>query len=288
MERQKPTNQIHHKDDFSKALIESTASYFSGKKFLGEEGIPSLEKKSNPDNFASKDPKANAHASDPAVALNTDLKTGKGVKQSHGATIKYTNVVAKEEVEKEKEEKGEKKHKEGKAEEKKEAMKEAFNLQVDGVHYVFEKKNAEGKEQGADGKACWKGYKFAGTEGGEDKCVKEEIGIIELDEKAPPGAKYERMVKHIKKGYSEGGVTKKEKSIAYATAWKAKGKEKKEMKEGLDPVGKEDKDIDNDGDHDKSDKYLAARRKKIGKVLSAKKKMAENLDIEKEIQEEKK
>jgi len=30
---------------------------------------------------------------------------------------------------------------------------------------------------------------------------------------------------------------------------------------GLDPVGKEDKDIDNDGDHDKTDKYLLNRRK---------------------------
>jgi hypothetical protein len=30
---------------------------------------------------------------------------------------------------------------------------------------------------------------------------------------------------------------------------------------GLDPVGGEDKDIDNDGDHDKSDKYLLNRRK---------------------------
>ena len=40
----------------------------------------------------------------------------------------------------------------------------------------------------------------------------------------------------------------------------------------LDPVGKEDKDIDNDGDHDKSDKYLIARRKKVGKILAMKKK----------------
>lgn len=43
-----------------------------------------------------------------------------------------------------------------------------------------------------------------------------------LDEKAPPGAKAERMVKHIKKGYAKDGkITPKEKSIAYATAWKA-------------------------------------------------------------------
>ena len=44
-----------------------------------------------------------------------------------------------------------------------------------------------------------------------------------LDEKAPPGAKAERMVKHIKHGYAkDGNLTDKEKGIAYATAWKAK------------------------------------------------------------------
>lgn len=49
-----------------------------------------------------------------------------------------------------------------------------------------------------------------------------------LSEKAPPGDKYERMVKHIKKGYAKDGkATDKEKSIAYATAWKAKNKSKK-------------------------------------------------------------
>ncbi len=43
-----------------------------------------------------------------------------------------------------------------------------------------------------------------------------------LDEKAPPGDKAERMVKHIKKNYSKDGkLTPTEKSIAYATAWKA-------------------------------------------------------------------
>ena len=35
----------------------------------------------------------------------------------------------------------------------------------------------------------------------------------------------------------------------------------------LDPVGQEDKDIDNDGDHDKSDKYLLNRRKVRGKAI---------------------
>lgn len=104
---------------------------------------------------------------------------------------------------------------------------------------LSEKKNKEGKEQGADGKACWKGYKYAGTENGKDKCVKEEefAGNYEgplyaqhpdlVQEKAPPGAKFERMVKHIKKRYAKkGGLSDKEKSIAYATAWKSKNKKK--------------------------------------------------------------
>jgi hypothetical protein len=57
--------------------------------------------------------------------------------------------------------------------------------------------------------------------------VKEEEE--QIDEKAPPGAKYERMVKHIKKGYAKGGLTPQEKSIAYATAWKAYGKKNEEV-----------------------------------------------------------
>jgi hypothetical protein len=153
-------------------------------------------------------------------------------------------------------------------------------------------------------KTCWKGYKKQGTKVKGDKevnnCVKAGVeyeGEEDLAEVAPPGAKAERMVKHIKKSYSKDGkLTDKEKSIAYATAWKAKNKgmkeeyceddkeekmgksskkkhEKMEMKkEGMDPVGKEDGDIDNDGDKDKSDKYLAARRKKIGKIMAMKKK----------------
>ena len=28
------------------------------------------------------------------------------------------------------------------------------------------------KKKGSDGKACWKGYRFAGTKKGKDKCVK--------------------------------------------------------------------------------------------------------------------
>ncbi len=44
-------------------------------------------------------------------------------------------------------------------------------------------------------------------------------------------------------------------------------KETKLDEKKLDPVGKEDKDIDNDGDHDKSDRYLLNRRKVRSKVI---------------------
>ncbi len=57
----------------------------------------------------------------------------------------------------------------------------------------------------------------------------------DLEEKAPPGAKAERMVKHIKKGYAKDGkLTAKERSIAYATAWKQHNKEKNESIQGED------------------------------------------------------
>jgi hypothetical protein len=53
--------------------------------------------------------------------------------------------------------------------------------------FTAEAKNKEGKEQGADGKACWSGYKYAGTEGGKDKCVKSEAW--EKPEKEEKGEK---------------------------------------------------------------------------------------------------
>jgi len=43
---------------------------------------------------------------------------------------------------------------------------------------------------------------------------------------------------------------------------------KKDEDENLDPVGKEDGDIDNDGDKDDSDEYLGKRRKAIKKAMA--------------------
>jgi hypothetical protein len=55
---------------------------------------------------------------------------------------------------------------------------------------------------------------------------------------------------------------------------KREGEKPKEKKK-LDPVGKEDGDVDNDGDKDKSDKYILNRRKAIGAAMAKKKGMSE-------------
>jgi len=239
MERQKPTTSVKHNDEFSKALMDSYTRWMGGETFQGtniyEETYPELQKKGGEDDFRKKDPKANAGAPDPAV----DLRTGSGVKQSHGAEIKdTTKVVAREEREL--------CESCGKAKcacgDKKDMKKETVEFELDGVTYVFE---AE-KKKGLDGKACWKGYKQMGTKqkGGKtvDNCVKA--------------------------GYEPEGEMLGEKK--------------------LDPVGKEDKDVDNDGDHDKSDKYLLARRKKVSAIIGKKKKMKEEVELRQEIEEEKK
>ena len=101
---------------------------------------------------------------------------------------------------------------------------EREEYEIDGETYVVE------KVKGLDGKACWKGYKYAGT-------------------KMKGGKKVDDCVK---------------------AGYEAEGEE--DLQEKMDPVGKEDGDIDNDGDKDKSDKYLHARRKKISKIMSMKKK----------------
>ena len=68
-----------------------------------------------------------------------------------------------------------------------------------------------------------------------------------------PNIKSVEMTEH---GDAYEGERKKGKLTARAKAGKK-----------LDPVGKEDKDIDNDGDHDKTDKYLLKRRKAIGSAI---------------------
>ena len=150
-----------------------------------------------------------------------------------------------------------------------EEILESHEIEVDGETIIIE------KAKGLDGKACWKGYKLAGTKkkGGKtvDNCVKAgfEPEGEEIQEKnglyANIHAKRKRGGKMRDKG-DEGAPTDKAFKDSAKTAKKEEVEYTTEKK--LDPVGKEDKDIDNDGDHDKSDKYLLARRKKVGKIIA--------------------
>ena len=141
----------------------------------------------------------------------------------------------------------------------------------DGETIIIEKVKMDGKDDNGF-KSCWKGYRKAGTKVKGDKevnnCVKagyEMEGGEELEEKAPPGAKYERMVKHVKKSYSKDGkLTDKEKGIAYATAWKAKGKkeEVEHIEERRDMPGNQEKiDANKNGKVDAHDFAILRNRK---------------------------
>ena len=62
------------------------------------------------------------------------------------------------------------------------------------------------------------------------------------------------------------------------TRYRVSPLEELEEKKKLDPVGKEDDDVDNDGDVDDSDSYLKKRRMAIGKAMG--KKMKEEVETE--------
>lgn len=73
------------------------------------------------------------------------------------------------------------------------------------------------------------------------------------------------------KGYKKKGTKikgGKEVNNCVKAGYEPEGEEIAEKK--LDPVGKADADIDNDGDVDKSDKYLHNRRKAIAKAIGKK------------------
>jgi len=279
MDKQRPVNKVAHHDAYSSTLMEMYANWMGGDCFQGS---------NIPEAFAGMEP------------------------QSHGAEVEDTTKKKKKIDKKEK----------SVAEDIEILEREEY--EIDGVTYVIE------KQKGLDGKACWKGYRLAGTKkkGGKtvDNCVKEEKkekcpkcegkGCGHCDDKGYHMKEYfekenGKMVKKhncaakVKKEGKEyfcipeqhtmledGTVTHydlvsekgevlrnvpvsdleivvekmHEHVVNYAKNLEVLGEKK------LDPVGKEDKDVDNDGDHDKSDKYLLARRKKVSKIIGMSKK----------------
>ena len=138
----------------------------------------------------------------------------------------------------------------------------ADDLAVDGVanalYKVFVEKNDAEKElelaylQQLDEEPGQK-YKVRVTDKNGKSYVRfaDRAKITEL--RGNPNIKSVEMTEH---GDAYEGERKKGRMTAKAKAGKK-----------LDPVGKEDADVDNDGDVDKSDKYLLKRRKAIGKAI---------------------
>ena len=307
MERQKPTTNVKHNDAFSEALMDSYTRWMGGEGFQGTQiqevvappkkelatptreggadastSIPDLSGKENKeDDFSTKDPKEGAGAPDPA----TNLRVGAGVKQSHGAEIKDTTKVVAREA------KGDCcSHCGGEGcsrcqtEDKK--MKKEETEIAEAKKGLYANIHAKRKRGEAPAKPGSEDYPAKDAFKKAAKTAKKESVSFELD-----GVEY---VFEAEETLEEGSMKQARKNVGASTCWKgykAKGtkmkggksvpncvKEEEIQEKKLDPVGKEDKDIDNDGDHDKSDKYLLARRKKVSKIISSKKKMKEEAE----------
>ena len=300
MKYQKPVNSVNSNDEFSSGLMEAYGRWMGGDRFQNTDPV----ELDLTEAFDGMDPQSHGAEVEDTTKRKKTAKKGAYVGQE---------AVKKEETE----------------------VLEREEYEIDGETYVIE------KAKGLDGKACWKGYKLAGTKkkGGRtvDNCVKAGVEyegdeLTEGKEKCPKcmgeGCKHcNNTGYHLKEYFEKGKDGKMVKKHNCAKKVKKEGKEyfcipeqhtmledgtvthydlvneKGEVfrnvpvegleimisevhehadnhaknaellgEKKLDPVGKEDSDIDNDGDVDKSDKYLHARRKKVGKIIAMSKK----------------
>ncbi len=142
---------------------------------------------------------------------------------------------------------------------------------------------------------CWDGYKAKGTKkkGGKvvPNCVKEDEetvsehhqkdkdgNTIPHEEELEEGKKGLYANIHAKRARGEKMRSKGDKGAPTDKAFRDSEKTAKkeeveyvEEKKKLDPVGKEDGDVDNDGDKDSSDSYLMKRRAAVSAAIKAKK-----------------
>ena len=200
MKYQKPVNNVNTNDDFSSGLMEAYGRWMGGDTFQNTTPVE-LQLSEAP--FDGMDPQSNgAEIEDTTKRKKGATKKGAYVGQE--AAPKNEEVLEREEYE------------------------------IDGETYVIE------KAKGLDGKACWKGYKLAGTKkkGGKtvDNCVKAGDEL------------------------THDGEELAEKKLDPVNHKELKGKH----------ADRKDKDIDNDGDVDGSDKYLHMRRKKVSKIIAMK------------------
>ena len=201
MKYQKPVNNVNSNDEFSSGLMEAYGRWMGGDTFQNTTPVD-LHLSEAP--FDGMDPQSNGAEIEDTTKRKKTAKKGGYIGQESAPKNEEVEVLEREEYE------------------------------IDGETYVIE------KAKGLDGKACWKGYKLAGTKkkGGKtvDNCVKAGDEL------------------------THDGEELAEKKLDPVNHAELKGKHSE----------RKDKDIDNDGDVDKSDKYLHMRRKKVSKIIAMK------------------
>ena len=281
MKKQDTINTVKNNDDFSSGLIEQYGKWMGGDCFQNTD-LPDLHLSEAP--FDGMDPQS--HGAEIENTLTKKKGPKKESPKAQLATKEETEICAKCGG--------------NHATEVCPNILEREEIEIDGELMVLEKikiENWDNIEEGSmktaranvGASTCWKGYKAKGTKmkGGKSvpNCVKEDEfhhqkdkdgNTIPHEDEIKEGKRglYDNI--HAKRKRGESPAKKGDKGYPAPDAFKKAAKTAKEEVElaekKLDPVGKEDKDIDNDGDHDKSDKYLIARRKKVGKIIAMSKK----------------
>ena len=250
MKKPDPINKVHNNDQFSSGLMEQYGKWMGGDCFQNTE-MPDIHEAP----FDGMDPQSNG------AEIEDVTKRKKEVKKVTPVGAKETSPQMEEEYE----------------------VLESEEFELNGETWILEKRlyavegSMETARKNVGASTCWKGYKAAGTKkkGGKTvpNCVKAGDELTHDGEELEEGKKglYDNI--HAKRKRGESPAKPGDKGYPAKDAFKKAAESVEHVTEKkLDPVGKEDKDIDNDGDHDKSDKYLIARRKKVSKILAMKKK----------------
>ena len=278
MKKQDTINTVKNNDDFSSGLIEQYGKWMGGDCFQNTD-LPDLHLSEAP--FDGMDPQS--HGAEIENTLTKKKGPKKESPKAQLATKEETEICAKCGG--------------NHATEVCPNILEREEIEIDGELMVLEKikiENWDNIEEGSmktaranvGASTCWKGYKAKGTKmkGGKSvpNCVKEDEfhhqkdkdgNTIPHEDEIKEGKKglYDNI--HAKRKRGESPAKKGDKGYPAPDAFKKAAESVEHVTEKkLDPVGKEDGDVDNDGDKDKSDKYLLARRKKVGKIIAMSKK----------------
>ena len=232
MKKPDPINKVHNNDQFSSGLMEQYGKWMGGDCFQNTE-MPDIHEAP----FDGMDPQSNG-----AEIEQTSIKK-KEVKKVTPVGAKETSPKMEEEYE----------------------VLEREEFELNGEIWILEKRlyavegSMETARKNVGASTCWKGYKAKGTKmkGGKSvpNCVKAGDELTHDGEELEEGKKglYDNI--HAKRKRGESPAKPGDKGYPAKDAFKKAAESVEHVTEKkLDPVGKEDGDVDNDGYKDKSDK----------------------------------